>query len=69
MTEEGREIITAIKGMNASLDDFKSQSEFIPQDEELKISYPLVACLEMLKEKHRQVSSLYKIRTEQVQSE
>jgi protein regulator of cytokinesis 1 len=52
--------------MEASLDDPKPRRN---QDEDqLVITYPLVRCLQALKEKHGQVSRLHKERFEQVKS-
>lgn len=68
MVEEGRKIITTIKQMEASLGDSKSRLEYEPEDEDLKISYPLIACLQGLKEKHLQISRIHRERFEQVKS-
>jgi protein regulator of cytokinesis 1 len=68
MTEEGHRIITTIKQMEASLDDTKTHHQYEAEDEDLKISYPLLQCLKGLKEKHLQISKLHKERFEQVKS-
>lgn len=68
MTEEALRIITTIKQMEASLDDNKSRLEYEPEDEDLKITYPLIRCLQGLKEKHFQIAKLHKERFEQIKS-
>lgn len=68
MTDEAQRIITTIKQMEASLDDNKANREYDPEDEDLKITFPLTRCLQVLKEKHQQISRLHKERFEQVKS-
>ena len=68
MTEEAQRIITTIKQMEASLDDNKARHEYEAEDEDLKITFPLMRCLQTLKEKHLQISKLHKERIEQVKS-
>jgi protein regulator of cytokinesis 1 len=68
MTDEAQRIITTIKQMEASLDDNKAHNEYEAEDEDLKITYPLLRCLQVLKEKHKQISRLHKERFEQVKS-
>jgi protein regulator of cytokinesis 1 len=68
LTEEAQRIITTIKQMEASLDDNKSRQEYQPEDEALKITYPLLRCLQALKEKLAQISKLHRERFEQVKS-
>ncbi|RDW88525.1 hypothetical protein BP6252_00557 [Coleophoma cylindrospora] len=66
MTEEAQRIITTIKQMEASLDDNKTRHEYEAEDEDLKITFPLVRCLQGLKEKHLQISKMHRERFEQV---
>lgn len=66
LTEEAQRIITTIKQMEASLDDNKSRQEYQQEDGDLKITYPLLRCLQALKEKHAQISKLHRERFEQV---
>ena len=54
--------------MEASLDDNKARHEYEAEDEDLKITFPLMRCLQTLKEKHLQISKLHKERIEQVKS-
>ncbi|KAH6849885.1 microtubule associated protein-domain-containing protein [Chaetomium sp. MPI-CAGE-AT-0009] len=63
MVEEAQRMITTIRQMEASLDDGKSRRG---DDGNLKITYPLTRCLQVLKEKHIQVSRLHRERYEQV---
>jgi protein regulator of cytokinesis 1 len=69
LTEEAQRIITTIKQMEASLDDNKSRQGYQSDDEDLQITYPLLRCLQGLKEKHSQISKLHRERFEQVKSE
>ncbi|KAF7930436.1 uncharacterized protein EAE98_004836 [Botrytis deweyae] len=66
LTEEARRIITTIKQMEASLDDDKDHHEYEPEDEDLQITYPLMQCLQGLKEKHLHISKIHRERFEQV---
>ncbi|KAK0621208.1 microtubule associated protein [Bombardia bombarda] len=68
MIEEAQRILTTIKQMEASLDDTKSsrRDNQHDSDDDLKITYPLTRCLQVLKEKHLQISRLHRERFEQV---
>ncbi|KFY07235.1 hypothetical protein V492_07332 [Pseudogymnoascus sp. VKM F-4246] len=66
MAEEAHRIITTIKQMEASLDDSKDMHDYNVEDPSLKVSYPLIQCLQTLKEKHLQISKIHKERFEQV---
>lgn len=69
MVDEAQKIITTIRQMEASLDDSKSRRDYRAEDDEdLKITYPLTRCLQMLKEKHTKISRLHRERFEQVKS-
>ncbi|KAB8296024.1 hypothetical protein EYC80_008835 [Monilinia laxa] len=65
LTEEAHRIITTIKQMEASLEDDKAHLEY-ESDDDLKVTYPLMQCLQGLKEKHKHISKLHKERFEQV---
>ncbi|CAM1510378.1 Fc.00g007130.m01.CDS01 [Cosmosporella sp. VM-42] len=65
MVDEAKKIITAIRQMEASLDDSKHRRDY-QDDDDLKITYPLIRCLQGLKEKHVQINRLHKERFEQV---
>ncbi|KAF4950569.1 hypothetical protein FSARC_13137 [Fusarium sarcochroum] len=64
MIDEAKKIITVIRQMETSLDDSKRRRDY--EDDELTITYPLIRCLQELKEKHIQISRLHKERFEQV---
>lgn len=66
MVDEAKKIITIIHQMEASLDDTNRRRS--QEDDELTITYPLIRCLQQLKEKHIQISRLHKERFEQVKS-
>lgn len=68
MMEEAQRIITTMKQMEASLDDNKAHHQYEAEEEDMKITYPLMRCLQSLKEKHLQVSKLHRERFEQVKS-
>ncbi|KAM5353831.1 hypothetical protein ACJ41O_000481 [Fusarium nematophilum] len=65
MIEEAKKIITIIRQMETSLDDSKRRRDYEGEDD-LTITYPLMRCLQVLKEKHIQISRLHKERFEQV---
>lgn len=66
MIEEAQKMITTIRQMEASLDDTKPRRK--SEDDDLQITYPLSRCLQVLKEKHIQISRLHRDRYEQVKS-
>ncbi|KAI0128814.1 microtubule associated protein-domain-containing protein [Xylariales sp. AK1849] len=66
MVDEANRVITVIRQMEASLDDGKSQRNYHPDEDDLKITFPLSRCLTVLKEKHGQISRLHRERFEQV---
>jgi protein regulator of cytokinesis 1 len=68
MTEEAQRIITTIKQMDVSINGAKDRHEYEAEDEDLKITTPLIPCLQALKEKHLQISRIHKERFEQVKS-
>lgn len=65
MIDEAKRIITIIRQMETSLDDSKRRRDY-EEDDDLTITYPLMRCLQVLKEKHIQISRLHKERFEQV---
>jgi protein regulator of cytokinesis 1 len=69
MTEEAHRLMKTIKQMEASLDDNKPNSNYETEDSNLKITYPLMRCLQGLKEKYNVVNKLHRERFEQVRSE
>ncbi|CAG8973462.1 hypothetical protein HYALB_00006488 [Hymenoscyphus albidus] len=66
MVEECQRIITTIKQMESSLDDVKEYQDQDTEECDLKITYPLARCLQILKEKHQHISRIHKERFEQV---
>ncbi|KKA30438.1 hypothetical protein TD95_005240 [Thielaviopsis punctulata] len=65
LIDEAQDTITAIRQMEASLDDSQSHHHKI-DDESLRVTYPLMRCLQALHEKHQQVHRLYMERFAQV---
>ncbi|KAH7140644.1 microtubule associated protein-domain-containing protein [Dactylonectria macrodidyma] len=65
MIDEAKKIITVVRQMESSLDDPKNRRDY-QDDDSLTITYPLLRCLQVLKEKHVQISRLHKERFEQV---
>ena len=61
-------MIKTIRQMEASLDDTKQRNDYELEDENLKVTFPLLRCLKSLKEKHNTVSKLHRERFEQVKS-
>jgi hypothetical protein len=68
MAEEAQELIATIKQIEISLDDTKTRREYEVEDD-LKITYPLTRCVQILKEKHLHISRVHKERCGQVKSE
>lgn len=66
MVDEAERIITLIRQMEMSLDDSKAQRD--PEDDDLRVAFPLTQCLKVLKEKHMQIGKLHRERFEQVKS-
>jgi len=68
LIDEAQKLVTAIRQMEASLDDSRSGRDYRTEDDDLQITYPLTRCLQILKEKHIQISRLHRERFEQVKS-
>lgn len=66
LIDQAKSTITTIRQMEASLDDKKSRRNRRSTDDDLQITYPLTRCLQVLKDKHAQVSRLHRERFEQV---
>ncbi|KAI1811242.1 microtubule associated protein-domain-containing protein [Poronia punctata] len=64
MLDEAERIITVIRQMETSLSDSKSQRNY--EDDDLRVTFPLVHCVRVLKEKYAQISKLHRDRFEQV---
>lgn len=68
LIDDAKKMITAIRQMEGSLDENKRRRGSDDEDN-LKITYPLVRCLQQLKETHSHVKRLHLERFEQVKSE
>ncbi|KAI0400385.1 microtubule associated protein-domain-containing protein [Xylaria palmicola] len=64
MVDEAERTITLIRQMEISLDGTKAQRG--QEDDDLQVTYPLIHCLKVLKEKHMQINKLHRERFEQV---
>ncbi|KAL6864277.1 microtubule associated domain-containing protein [Trichoderma novae-zelandiae] len=65
MIAEAKEIVTAIRQMETSMSGSKQRRKN-SNEEGMKITYPLMQCLQTLKEKHDQVQRVHRERVEQV---
>lgn len=68
MIEEAQKMITTIRQMEASLYDSRPSRDYQSDADDLKVTFPLSRCLQVLKEKHINVSRAHKERFEQVKS-
>lgn len=68
MIDECKKVVIEIRQMEASLDDSRPRRKN-SNGESIKITYPLMECLETLKKKHSQVQRLRQERVDHVQSE
>ncbi|KAK5118902.1 hypothetical protein LTR62_000113 [Meristemomyces frigidus] len=66
LTEEAQRLIKSIRQMERSLDDSRPDDEYEDERDGLKVDYPLLDCMERLKEKHHTISKLHRERYEQV---
>ncbi|KAL6885283.1 microtubule associated domain-containing protein [Trichoderma longibrachiatum] len=66
MIDEAKKIVSAIRQMELSMSDSKQRRKN-SNEESMKISYPLMQCLQTLKEKHDQVQRVHSERVVQVQ--
>ena len=69
LTDEAHRIIKVIKQMEASLEDHANNDQYQHEDNDLKVTIPLMRCLQILKEKHNTVAKIHRERYEQVKSE
>ena len=63
LTEEARRLINTIRQMERSIDDTKPEDEY---EAEQEVTFPLLAYIQGLKEKHHTVAKLHRERYEQV---
>ena len=68
LTEEAHRIIKSIRQMEASLEDDKVITSYRSEDEDIKVTVPLIRCLQSLKERHNTMAKLHRERFEQVKS-
>lgn len=54
--------------MEVALDDTKPQSDDYLSDSDLQVTYPLLSCIQTLKEKHHTLSKIHRERYEEVKS-
>ncbi|KAK4546327.1 hypothetical protein LTR36_002004 [Oleoguttula mirabilis] len=67
LTEEAQRLVKIIRQMERSLDDSRPSDDDYEDDQDgLNITYPLLDCIQALKEKHHTVSKLHRERYEQV---
>src|SRR5258707_14750775 len=59
MTEEAQRIITTIRQMDISINGPKDH-QYEVEDDDLRVTIPLIPCLQTLKEKHLQISRIHK---------
>ncbi|KAI5368131.1 Putative microtubule-associated protein, MAP65/Ase1/PRC1 [Septoria linicola] len=66
LTEEAQRLIKTIRQMERSLDDTRPKDDFEAEKDGLKVTYPLLNCIERLKQKHHTIAKLHRERYEQV---
>ncbi|CAK3856675.1 Anaphase spindle elongation 1 [Lecanosticta acicola] len=66
LTEEAKRLIKTIRQMERSLDDTRPKDEFDSERDGMKITFPLLNCIQRLKEKHHTIAKLHRERYEQV---
>jgi protein regulator of cytokinesis 1 len=66
LTEEAQRLIKTIRQMERSLDDTRHKDDYESEKDGLKITYPLLNCLDRLKQKQHTVAKLHRERYEQV---
>ena len=68
LTEDANRLIKTIKQMETSLEDKATSSSYELERDDLKVTLPLMHCLESLKIKHNSIAKVHRERLEQVQS-
>lgn len=61
-------MIKTIRQMEASLEDDKTANPYQLEDDDLKVTLPLMRCLQGLKEKQNHIAKIHQERFEQVKS-
>lgn len=68
LTEKAQGLIKAIRQMEVALDDTKPQDDDYLANSNLQVTYPLLACIQSLKEKYHTLGKIHRERYEQVKS-
>ena len=63
LTEEAQKLVKTIRQLERSIDDSRPEDDY---DADEKITFPLLDCIDRLKEKHHTVAKLHRERFEQV---
>nr|OQO25601.1 hypothetical protein B0A51_09149 [Rachicladosporium sp. CCFEE 5018] len=63
LTEEARRLIKLIRQLERSIDNAKPEDDYSAEE---SVTYPLLTCIQALKEKHHTVAKLHRERYEQV---
>lgn len=66
LTEEAQRLIKTIRQMERSLDDTRPKDDYESEKDGLKVTMPLLSCIERLKQKHHTIAKLHRERYEQV---
>ncbi|KXT06670.1 hypothetical protein AC578_8547 [Pseudocercospora eumusae] len=66
LTEEAQRLIKTIRQMERSLDDTRPKDDYECEKDGLKVTMPLLTCIERLKQKHHTIQKLHRERYEQV---
>ncbi|KAG8530317.1 uncharacterized protein KY384_004819 [Bacidia gigantensis] len=66
LTEEANRLIKTIRQMETSLEDKKATDEYQLENDDLKVTLPLMQCLEGLKAKYNAVAKVHRQRFEEV---
>lgn len=68
LTEKAQNLIKSIRQMEVALDDKKPDDDDYLAHSNLQVTYPLLACLQLLKEKQQALAKIHRERYEQVKS-
>ena len=66
LTEEAQRLVKTIRQMERSLDDTRPDDDYESEQDGLKVTLPLLECIQRLKEKHHTIAKLHRERYEQV---
>lgn len=68
LTEKAQNLINSIRQMEVALDDKKPEDDDYLAHSDLQVTYPLLACLQSLKDKQHALAKIHRERYEQVKS-